>query len=299
MLSLHYNHPTLTGLKQLKWAQLVIKKVRGLNENCVHYLFIMQDIEEWRPVRITDGKYVVSNFGNIGRVIAKTNTIKLLKCHIDLDGYRVVNFSGYKQNNRVARIVAIEFIPNQDNKPCVDHIDTIRTNDLVSNLKWSTYTENANNPLTKLHRVGMQNGEKSVWFGVINGDSPSSYSICQYDLRSNFIKEWDCAMRVERELGYSHQEIGKCVLGKNKSAYGFLWARSDSGHIPIYTPPLKSTACFKPVCIVDSSCGIIKEYESARSASIDGFSYDMISRCCNGKSAHHKGFIWKFKKDIP
>lgn len=255
--------------------------------------------EEWRPISISKGKYAVSSLGRIGRILKNGAGIKILKGSLDKDGYRTVHLSGVKDNCRVSRIVATEFIPNPENKPCVDHIDTIKLNNKYTNLSWVTHSENNSNPLIVKHRIEMQTGEKSVWFGVINGDSPSSYPIMQYDINSNFIREWDSAMRVEREIGYNHQTIGKCILGKNKSAYGFLWTRSDTGRIPVYTPPFKSTSCFKTVCIVDSFGNVIKEYESARTADIDGFSHDMISRCCNGKSAHHKGFIWKFKKDMP
>lgn len=41
------------------------------------------------------------------------------------------------------------FIDNPENKPQVDHIDTIRSNNEVSNLRWVASRENANNPITK------------------------------------------------------------------------------------------------------------------------------------------------------
>ena len=50
---------------------------------------------------------------------------------------------------RIARLVADAFIPNKDNKPHIDHINTIRNDDRVENLRWVTRVENMNNPLTK------------------------------------------------------------------------------------------------------------------------------------------------------
>lgn len=48
----------------------------------------------------------------------------------------------------VHKLVANAFIPNYDNKPCVDHIDTNSLNNNVENLRWVTIKENNNNPIT-------------------------------------------------------------------------------------------------------------------------------------------------------
>ena len=51
----------------------------------------------------------------------------------------------------VHRAVAELFIPNPENKPCVDHIDTDKHNNILWNLRWVTYKENNSNPLTRKH----------------------------------------------------------------------------------------------------------------------------------------------------
>ena len=57
----------------------------------------------------------------------------------------------YRYKNKIQlihRLVAETFIPNPDNKPFVDHIDTNPYNNNVENLRWCTQKENNLNPNT-------------------------------------------------------------------------------------------------------------------------------------------------------
>ena len=57
------------------------------------------------------------------------------------DGYQV-----YSENRKVKylhRYLAEKFIPNPDNKPCVNHKDGNPSNNSLDNLEWVSYLENA------------------------------------------------------------------------------------------------------------------------------------------------------------
>ena len=40
------------------------------------------------------------------------------------------------------RIIAMQFIPNINNLPCIDHVNTIRTDNRICNLRWVSVSEN-------------------------------------------------------------------------------------------------------------------------------------------------------------
>ena len=52
---------------------------------------------------------------------------------------------------KIHRAVAELFVPNPDNKPFIDHINTNTLDNRAENLRWVTQRENCNNPLTRKH----------------------------------------------------------------------------------------------------------------------------------------------------
>lgn len=124
-----------------KHASSIRKKVRELY-GCIPVIEIAG--EEWRTIY---DNYEISNFGRIRRIGQR----KLLDGSINSDGYIRIGLntkSGYI-NKFIHNLVAEAFIANADSKPLVDHIDGNRLNNNVSNLRWATAEENANN----IHRL--------------------------------------------------------------------------------------------------------------------------------------------------
>ena len=77
-------------------------------------------------------------------VVTRLKTGRVIKQRINEKGYPCVSLSidGKQKYISVHRLVAMRFIPNPDNKPCVNHINRNRKDPHVSNLEWVTHQEN-------------------------------------------------------------------------------------------------------------------------------------------------------------
>ena len=81
-----------------------------------------------------------------GRVFSKKRKI-FLKQSEHGDGYLQVTLykKGVKKPHKIHRLVGIHFIPNPDNLECIDHINKVRPDNFVENLRWVTHRQNSNN----------------------------------------------------------------------------------------------------------------------------------------------------------
>ena len=105
-------------------------------------------IEEWKSV-INNANYEVSNLGNV-----RFADSKILLKQFDRNGYKRVSFyRGERKIYSVHRLVAEAFIKNNDNFPIINHIDGNKSNNITSNLEWTTQKNNVqhawNNNLCK------------------------------------------------------------------------------------------------------------------------------------------------------
>lgn len=97
--------------------------------------------EIWKDISGYEGLYQASNLGNIKSLnYNHTKQPRNLTPVKHKNGYLFVYIGG--KHKSVHRIIAATFIPNQKNKPQVNHINGDKTDNRVENLSWVSAAEN-------------------------------------------------------------------------------------------------------------------------------------------------------------
>lgn len=194
-------------------------------------------MEEWKNIVGYEGKYQISSLGRVKSLnYRNTGKEKILKQNIN-KGYKEISlFDGKtKKIYLVHRLVALHYISNPNNYPCVNHKDEDKTNNTVSNLEYCTYKYNNNygtrNCRISKNKKGKYAGENHYFYGrhhteetkhkmskshknFKNEKNPRARKVICVNTREifNYIKE------VENKYNISSSSITQCCKNKRKSA---------------------------------------------------------------------------------
>ncbi len=182
-------------------------------------------MEIWKPVSEYENHYEVSSYGRIRSLNKTVNSAirhntqvvrkgKLLKLN-PKRGYLAVDLSveNKKRTMSVHRIVGRAFIPNPDKHPVINHMNGNKQDNRVTNLEWTTYSENSK------HR-----------FAVLGHTSPIRRKIlCKENgmifESSTQAAEWlnSTKYAYSKQVSGMGRNIRACCTGRKKSAFGYSW----------------------------------------------------------------------------
>lgn len=166
--------------------------------------------EIWKDIEGFNGSYQISNLGRVksfkkhyeNRILKPTTNYKgylKITLHIDVRSMKTLS---------IHRLVAQAFIPNPENKPQVNHINCIKTDNNITNLEWCNNSEN------QIH--AFKNGLQTS-----NGGRKKRKVRCiETGKVFNMVNE--AARFISKEKDCRSSIIRSCKYGKIK-AYGYNW----------------------------------------------------------------------------
>lgn len=227
----------------------------------------IDDMEEiWKDVKGYEGLYQISNLGKVKRLVSvKCKKERFLSITKDRkSGYCRVMLCKNNKTKRflIHRLIAEHFIPNPENKPCIDHINGVKDDNRIENLRWCTYKENNN------YQIAKRNNSES-----------------QKKLRLN--TDW-----VKR-----NKEAIKKAMQTDEVRRKISLARKRNWANPEYVSNQTEKRKTKKVLQYDTNMEFIAEYNSINEAKRNtGVDASSIIRCCNSRATTAGGYIWKYKK---
>jgi hypothetical protein len=158
--------------------------------------------EVWKDITIRDKCVKVSNYGRVlnegynGRksygATRKTNEDSSYKY-----------YAGFK----VHRLVMMAFEPREEcENLVVDHINGIKDDNRLENLRWATHSENRKNCKS------------------FDNSTRLRKKVSQYDLLTGIhIRDFDSITEAAKSCGVTDTAIGNCARGKTRSSGGYIW----------------------------------------------------------------------------
>ena len=182
-------------------------------------------MEEWKQIT---PEYAISSYGRIkslDRVLVNEKGVavkykgKILKPHLNNQGYYKAGVKkGKLPSKYIHRLVAMAFIPNPDNKPCVNHIDNDPTNNNVKNLEWCTHKEN----FDWMAKQG-RNKRTKKWVDNLNrGLNPMRKAVKATNIKTGETMVFN-GVNETRKYGFQPSCVCSCCKDNRKTHGGYTW----------------------------------------------------------------------------
>ena len=261
--------------------------------------------EIWKNIDGYGDNYQVSNKGRVrsidrfvshgrhGKIFRKGKIRKLMTTK---HGYYQVSlkYDGKTSTQLVHRLLAIAFIDNPDNNPCINHKDGVKSDNNISNLEWCTYSENI------IHAIDLGLNEKAS-----GENAQNNMRVVQFDFCGNRISEYYSATKASECTGIGRSNICRAAR-EHKIAGGCIWMyetklrEMSKREFEICIQKINESSYVftndkKKILKLDFDGNILDEYESLSSAG-ESMNLDIstISKVARGKRRSSGGYVWMF-----
>ena len=178
-----------------------------------------QKNEVWKDVPGFEGRYQISNLGNVMSLDYRHTGKPHLMAQCTVMGYKMIRFKAKGRNEmyKVHRLVAMAFIPNPNNYKQVNHKDENKTNNVVDNLEWCTAKYNSNYG-TRLQRLSAS---------LMNY---KAFSKPVYLLHEDGSRTWFPSIKeATRQTGITPGTISCCCTGRQRTTQAgkFVFAEGE------------------------------------------------------------------------
>lgn len=176
---------------------------------------MMNDGREWKPSVIFPDDYLVSSDGRVYSIRSKKNIAPAK----DKDGhlYYVLCVDGERRTIKAHRLVAMTFLPNPCGKKTVDHINTIKTDNRVENLRWASLEDQWANEISYARHKAA-----AVEVGKRNIGKPSTQRVPVMVFKGEaVVGRYNSMAEAAESLGLNTAKVCECANGKRKSTKGY------------------------------------------------------------------------------
>lgn len=173
---------------------------------------------KFREAKGYDG-FLVSDTG----IVKSAKTDKIRNQYTSPTGYVRVNIrqGGRWKTVSVHRLVADAFIPNPQNKPCVNHIDGNKANNNAENLEWCTHSENESHSYKCLGKTVSPEHIKKI---IKLHKEAVSTPVTQFTLGGKNVRTFVSMAEAHRATGIAQSNISKCCNNERNQAGGYKWS---------------------------------------------------------------------------
>lgn len=175
---------------------------------------MIEEIEIWKDIPEYEGLYQVSNFGKVKSLPRNTTKGGILKPRKNRGGYLQLQLTknGIRKTFTIHKLVALAFILNPENLPCVNHKDENKENNHVDNLEFCTIQYN-NCYGSRIERMsknislslkGKYVGENSPFYGKHHTE--------------------ETKQKLRKPKSEEHKKkLSQALKGKRKTSGGYIW----------------------------------------------------------------------------